>query len=486
MEWRAENYRIWQTHSTETSVATYRLLGLVLDLENASTRYEETRDPTLLAEVQRAGAQIPVELARVRELSKLEEDERIGIPLPDRFRVADLERTLVPLLAALQPQDRPDTLARQRLETDLMAAFRAQVSGFVEEENAVQQLQQHEAERSQARVHDIALGGAVVTVILTIGLAWFLLRTIRAGLSRLLQNTDRLAEGEELHAQAEGGDEIARLDASFHAMARRVREVQNALQAEMADLARAQQALLEQKQALEELNAEKNRFIGMAAHDLRNPLFAVLTFTQVLARRGSLNETQTQVVERIQGQVRSMMRLVEDFLDASKIESGTLHLHLVEHDVAALVRDCADLLRPAAEQKQITLHVDAGAAAPAVIDGDKIAQVVTNLLTNALKFSPSGSQVTVRLMHNDSELELRVCDQGRGISAQEMHLLFRPFSLTTSDSTAGESRTGLGLAICRRIIEKHGGTISAESAPGAGSTFRFTIPLEPHLSLQAT
>jgi signal transduction histidine kinase len=489
MERRADDYRLWQTHSSETSLATYRLLGSILDAQAASNAYVGTTNPRMIERYSRAISRIPNELDKLRSLSALELSERAEIDLPDRYRVSGLEQTIRPLMVRLETQNQlvRTNQAKKALillhdeETSrLMTVFREQVSGFLGEENAVARRQQIDWEASEDRVRSIVIGGAIANVLITATLLAFFLRRMRTRLYRLLQNTNRLALGEELHEVQQGADEIARIDASFHRMAGQLRRSEESLRRQMDELGEAQQRLTEQKHALEELNAEKNRFIGIAAHDLRNPLLAVSMFADVLTRREPLSDAQLAVVQRIQATVSSMTRLVHDFLDASRIESGTLQLRLEERDVTAIVHECVDLLRPVAEQKRIAFDVYADGDGRAVVDGDKFAQVVTNLLTNAVKFSPHDSTVFVTINRTgDEHLELAVRDQGKGIAATEMHLLFRPFSLTTTTSTAGESRTGLGLAICRRIVEEHGGSISAESAPGAGSTFRVVIPTRP-------
>jgi signal transduction histidine kinase len=492
MEHRADNYRVWQTHSSETSLATYRLLGVVLDADAASKSYVGTRNPAHLVVYRRAISAIPRELVPLRALSALEESERAEIDLPDKYRVSDLEESLRPLLAEYEQENR--LVAANRGEEALaqlhargpakLNAFRAQVGGFLAEEGAVQQRQQRDWQDSQRNLRTAVIASALLNVMITISVLLLTLRGVKARLARLVQNTDRLGRGEQLFAPVEGGDEIAQLDASFHAMAAQLQHTEQALHREMWELAEAQHTLTQQKQALEELNAEKNRFIGMAAHDLRNPLFAVSSFADVLKRREPLTPRQLVAVEQIQATVRSMKRLVDDFLDASKIESGTLQLRRAECDIASIARACVDVLRAAAEQKQIALQLDGEPEARAFADGDKIGQVVTNLVSNALKFSPIGSTVTVGIARTAQLVELAVRDEGAGIAADELHLLFRPFSMTTTDSTAGESRTGLGLAICRRIIEEHGGTIAVESVPGRGSTFRFVLPLEPSIAVQ--
>jgi two-component system sensor histidine kinase/response regulator len=277
----------------------------------------------------------------------------------------------------------------------------------------------------------------------------------------------RFAAGQTLHSISDEPDEIGRLDMQFHAMAAQLEAARQELQARNEDLAH--------------MNAEKSHFMGMAAHDLRNPLFIVLLSVDALLKKADRSQTDEKLLRRIRGSVKGMSNLVRDFLDVSLIEAGALRMRSAVHDLAAIARECVELTAFLAEQKQIEVAVDAREPVNAFVDRDKIAQVITNFLTNAMKFSPAGGRVNVSVHAADSSARLSVSDEGHGIAANEMERLFRPFSRTSTKPTAGETSTGLGLAICRKIIEGHGGQIRAESEVGKGSTFIFEIPASPSL-----
>ena len=246
------------------------------------------------------------------------------------------------------------------------------------------------------------------------------------------------------------------------------------------DLATAHRELAKTTAELSRLNEEKNQFLGMAAHDLRNPLGAVTTYSELLLEEAgpTLTPEQVEFVTTIKSLSTFMLRLVNDLLDVSKIEAGKLDLELEDADLAALVQRNLKLNMSLAQRKAIRIVFATGPEPVNVsVDPGKIEQVLTNLVTNAVKFSQPGTTVTVRLWPDNGEARLSVGDQGPGIPAAEVEKLFRPFQRTSVKSTGGESSTGLGLAIVRKIVEGHRGRIWVESTVGRGSTFHVALPI---------
>jgi len=225
-------------------------------------------------------------------------------------------------------------------------------------------------------------------------------------------------------------------------------------------------------------NTAKNRLLGMVAHDLRNPLASIRGLTDFLAdgSLGSLQPEQTEVVKMIQDTSQAMLTMVNELLDVSVIESGELKIEAEERPIADLLTKSVYLNNINAAKKGSHIEVDAMVDAVLRIDADKIRQVVDNLLSNAIKFSPPNSTIKVSLQHDHGEYSVLVRDQGPGIPEGERHKLFKDFGQTSVKPTAGEKSTGLGLAICKRIMESHGGRISAENMPGGGSVFKITFP----------
>jgi PAS domain S-box-containing protein len=255
------------------------------------------------------------------------------------------------------------------------------------------------------------------------------------------------------------------------------------LQATVRDITarKAAEAEIAQKNAeLAKLNELKNQFLGMAAHDLRNPLTVVNMASSFLLDDSSLllsAEQRHDFIRRINGNGEFMLKLINDLLDVAKIESGRLDLELATGDLCNLIEENLTMNRMLAEKKGIRLDFAPECGLPPLrFDRGKVEQVLNNLISNALNYSAPGTTVTVRASRMDGSVVVSVQDQGPGIPAEELDHLFKPFSRTSVQSTAGEKSTGLGLAISRKIVDGHGGRIWAESGVGRGSTFSFSLP----------
>lgn len=240
-----------------------------------------------------------------------------------------------------------------------------------------------------------------------------------------------------------------------------------------------QQQELEQKNAeLAALNDQKNYFLGMAAHDLRNPLGNIQTFSDFILNEAgsSISEQHKEFLQIIKNSSTFMLGMVNNLLDVSKIESGKLDLNLEQTNIVELVKNNLKLNKTISDRKNIQLQFNpANESVEATIDKNQIEQVINNLITNAIKFSASGTVVEINLEKTSTSVTLSVTDQGQGIPQTEVEKLFNPFQKTSVKSTAGEKSTGLGLAIVKKIVEAHKGKIWVESEVGKGSTFRFSL-----------
>lgn len=251
--------------------------------------------------------------------------------------------------------------------------------------------------------------------------------------------------------------------------------------AAMRALRESQQLLLQANTALSLTNKQLNQFVGIAAHDLRNPLTAVLGFAKLLRRPGQDNPPtaqQDRFLTNIQSASEFMLRLVNDLLDVSRIEAGELRLETRLTNLPALVEANLMLSRLHAEEKQIEIALEVGPDIPLVhVDPDKMEQVLSNLVSNALKFSEPGTEVRVSVHKSADTVRLSVADAGQGIAEAELDNLFRPFSTTSTKTTRGEKSTGLGLVIVKKVVDGHGGRIEVDSQPGRGSTFTVVLPI---------
>jgi signal transduction histidine kinase len=231
--------------------------------------------------------------------------------------------------------------------------------------------------------------------------------------------------------------------------------------------------------ALEVASRHKSEFLANMSHELRTPLNAIIGFSEVLADRmfGEMNEKQDEYVRDILESGRHLLSLINDILDLSKVEAGRMELELMEFDLPTALDNALTLVRERAERRGIALEraVDARLG-PMHADERKIRQVVLNLLSNAIKFTPEGGRIEVRATLADGSVEISVSDTGVGIAPEEQEAVFEEFRQVGA-AAAKQEGTGLGLALCRKFVELHGGTIWVKSTVGAGSTFAFRVPL---------
>ncbi|HTP50351.1 MAG TPA: ATP-binding protein, partial [Anaeromyxobacteraceae bacterium] len=229
----------------------------------------------------------------------------------------------------------------------------------------------------------------------------------------------------------------------------------------------------------ERASRAKDEFIATVSHELRTPLNAVLGWARLL-RSGRLDAAATaRAIEAIERSATTQAQIVDDLLDVSRIVRGQLKLDVRQVDLAAAVEAAADTVRPAANAKSITLSLDLAPGAGAVRgDPARLQQIVWNLLANAIKFTPSGGRVEVRLYREADRVRLVVKDSGAGIEPTFLPHVFERFRQADSSPTRTHGGLGLGLAIVRHLVEAHGGAVAAESAgKGKGAVFTVDLPL---------
>ncbi|MFZ1730152.1 MAG: HAMP domain-containing sensor histidine kinase [Bacteroidota bacterium] len=256
---------------------------------------------------------------------------------------------------------------------------------------------------------------------------------------------------------------------------RRLRSELLDLNAEMHDMSRE---LQRRNVQLEQLDKLKNQFLGIAAHDLRNPIGVIMAFSEILLDDAAdFSEEQRDILTTMHESSQFMLSLINNLLDISAIESGKLNLDIAPTDVAALIRKNLARNRLLAAKKEIQLEEHIASDMPELsLDAGKCEQVLNNLVTNAVKFSAAGTVVTVSCVSTPDTVVISVQDQGQGIPEAELEKLFKPFSRTSVRSTAGETSTGLGLAIVKRILDGHGASIDVSSVVGEGTCFTITFP----------
>jgi signal transduction histidine kinase/ActR/RegA family two-component response regulator len=324
-----------------------------------------------------------------------------------------------------------------------------------------------------------ALGAFAVAVLLATGMH----RSLSRPISSLAQTARLVAEKKDYSARAMGAGpgELGLLVATFNEMLDNLQKRDEALQ----ETRRRLEATLEERTALyreaEEANRIKDEFLATLSHELRTPMNAIVGWTSLMASGDLDPETTRRAVASIDRNAKAQVRLIEDILDVSRIVSGKLRLKIQPVELRSVVEAAVDSVRHAAEAKGVALHVaidpDAGSIHG---DGDRLQQVVWNLVSNAIKFTPRAGRVDVQLSRANAHVELQVRDSGQGIRPEFLPHVFERFRQADSSSTRAHGGLGLGLAIVRHLVEMHGGTVEARSdGEGRGAAFVVHLPIRP-------
>jgi signal transduction histidine kinase len=244
-----------------------------------------------------------------------------------------------------------------------------------------------------------------------------------------------------------------------------------------AELEEAARQLADQNEQLRELDHLKDDFVAVVSHELRTPLTSIAGYLEMVLEEDAepLAPDQRQFLSTVRRNVERLTTLVNELLFLVQVDAGRLELTLAEADINELLSEATEAAQPAANAKQIELTLEAGRLAPALCDRARIAQLVDNLVSNAVKFTPTGGRVEVRAAQDGSAIALSVSDSGIGIPADELPRLFGRFFRASSATSNAIPGTGLGLAISQAIAEAHNSTITVHSTPAKGTTFRVLL-----------
>ncbi|MCK4419049.1 PAS domain S-box protein [Candidatus Aerophobetes bacterium] len=241
---------------------------------------------------------------------------------------------------------------------------------------------------------------------------------------------------------------------------------------------RAESLIREQNERLKELDRMKSEFLSTAAHELRTPLTSILGFSEILLQRKLDKERQNRFLEIINEEAAGLADLINDLLDVSRIESGRgFKIKKAPFELRNTILENVDLFKSQTDKHDFEVNIP-GDVASIEADEDKIDQVMENLISNAIKFSPQGGKITISVEQAEAEVKISVADTGTGIPQKDLPRVFERFYRVENASTQRMGGAGLGLAIAKYIVESHGGKIWAESEVGKGSTFSFTLPIK--------
>ncbi len=308
----------------------------------------------------------------------------------------------------------------------------------------------------------LVVAGLVGALLAALILFSGLINSMRAPLARLVDGARRLAGGElDTRVQVGGPVEISTLGKAFNEMA-------TSLERDARERDRVERM--------------KNDFVLTVSHELRTPVTVVKGFAEMLIdERRSLKARQREAAEVIAESAAQLQNMIEDLLDLARSDAGKLRIEPEPTSARALAQRAGRQMRPNFADKEQKLTVSVEKGLPEVnADADRIGQVLANLLTNANKYSPEGAKVRLSASRNGSTVEFAVSDTGPGLEDEELEHVFERFWRAQGGETRAVGGTGLGLAIAKSLVELHGGWISAESVPGEGTSFRFTVPTAPN------
>jgi signal transduction histidine kinase len=336
------------------------------------------------------------------------------------------------------------------------------------------------ADRMLAR-NLIALG---IVTALALAAAWvggrlFIVRRMQA----LVEATRRLSAGDlgVRTGLSHGAGELGQLARAFDRMAESLQAADQRRVLE-EELRRKNYELEQQNRSVAEANRLKTEFVSMVSHELRTPLTAIQGYAELLAEPGGVpDRDRHECLALVKSNAERLLALINDLLDLSRIEAGRIDLHCAAIDLGPLIKGAARSLRPVIDGRRQTLTLDLDDGQPTVVwgDADRVIQILTNLISNASKYTPEGGGITVTVRRAGDFASIDVRDTGVGLSAEQQAQLFTRFFRAHHPGSDHAGGTGLGLVITRSLVELHGGHVTVSSVPGHGSTFSFSLPVVP-------
>ena len=452
-----------EARSKEVTTATLALEGVVLDLEAGLRGFVISGQPRLLEPWNRARPQVRRQLELLARLVRDDPEESRRVRELARL-IGAYERDYAAPLIAIARSESP-AAARSPLATSegqrRIALIRRRLTSLLALENDRAAAGVASAKRDSSNALAAGVGGLVASGVLILLYGLYLSRTVARPVRQVADGAARLAAGDLSARLAEtGAGEVGELTRAFNAMAESLEQKSVELEA--------------QHERLRESDRLKSELVSVVSHELRTPLTSILGFTQLLRTRSLGKEDQQQYLGIVEEQARRLTTLIQDFLDLQRIEEGHLDLKQELIDLTPLLREEAYVFD--AQSARHTLKVDLPAELPVYGDPSRLKQVVGNLISNAIKYSPEGGEVEVAGDTSGPFVHIDIRDHGVGIPADQQDKIFTKFFRGRA-AAHGISGTGLGLAVSRKIVEAHGGRIGFTSAANSGSTFWVELPV---------
>ncbi len=443
---QAEEGMIKENHSRAVVTTAHDLQKIFYDAGAALSFYRMTRDESFMRRYHAAiKTKIPEHLKKMSAMMQDEEFERVAfnkISVAAEGGVEELERCRT----RLEEGVRQFFIVESRASLEKLLHC---IDDLIQEERDVQDKAPAAQSAARGTVVNFLFAGVAFSVLLGILMALFFNSDIVNRVKTMIANTRRVVKREPLLPRVSGQDEIAQLDTVFH---------------EMSD-------------ALDEASQYKQEMLAMVSHDLRSPLMSVQVSLALLSS-GSLGDLPAGAAKEAKvAEVNAsrLIKMINDLLDVEKLESGKFELDLKEGDLAEIIDRAVASIDALARSRSITIKAP-DESMSAVFDADRMEQVFTNVLTNAVKFSPEKSEISISYTKGENFVEVRIADRGPGVPAEKKEAVFERFRQTGSDKEAEKSGSGLGLAIVKALMVEHKGTIAIEENPGGGSIFVLTLP----------
>lgn len=452
-----------ETRSKNVLTATLGLEKLVVDLETGVRGFVLTGDDQLLEPWQEARRVLP---------KRLEAFERLSAGNPEQLRRARALETEINLYVAEYTVPLVDIARYNRRAARTFVAraegrvrieeIRDRFATFLDEENRLAAASAASAARESDRALALGVAGLALSAILIILFGLYLARSTAQPVRAAASAASRVAAGDlSTRVPEHGPGEVGELTVAFNRMA-------DALERSRAELE-------SQNEQLRQSERRKSELVRIVSHELRTPLASVLGFTSVLLDRDVPIEEQRRYLEIVNAQSRRLSSLLNDFLDAERLEEGELELSRKLIDIGDVIAEQVQLYEGQSTKHRLDTVLPPTAL---TVDGDpnRLAQVIGNLLSNAIKYSPDGGTVHVQAEQVNSQVRVSVRDEGLGIPDELQQRVFAKFFRGDADAS-GIPGTGLGLTIARSVVEAHGGHMNFESARGKGSVFWLELPM---------